>query len=345
MAWNCPVCGFSEKGTRAPSKCPVCGTPGKRFTSSDSAKSGASAQPGKEGVQLSDRDTTSKPSGGRWKCPVCGYVRSGDRSEERCPVCGTAAERFVSLDGSPAATEEAEPAAIQEKPSQADQQERRWRCTVCGYVHTGPEPPEKCPVCGSDRSVFVEITAEKPKKPSQSVGQPTTIDTVAAEKTAAQPSLSAWAQRFELLRQKMVELHAHPISVHIPNGLLPIAVLFLLLSMVFGSQALSKASFYNLVVVALAMPGVLFSGYNDWQKRFGGHMTPVFMIKMTCGAIITAGSFLLVIWRLFSPGVASAGAGGRWAYLFVHLLLLAAAMMAGYQGGKLVLFPDASGDK
>jgi hypothetical protein len=66
---------------------------------------------------------------------------------------------------------------------------------------------------------------------------------------------------------------------------------------------------------------------------------------MTCGAIISVGSFLLVIWRLVSPGVASAGAGGRWGYLFVHLLLLAAAMMAGYQGGKLVIFPDASGNE
>ena len=29
-----------------------------------------------------------------------------------------------------------------------------WRCTVCGYVHRGPEPPESCPVCGASRSEF-----------------------------------------------------------------------------------------------------------------------------------------------------------------------------------------------
>ena len=29
-----------------------------------------------------------------------------------------------------------------------------WRCTVCGYVHRGAEPPEVCPVCGSPRSKF-----------------------------------------------------------------------------------------------------------------------------------------------------------------------------------------------
>lgn len=342
MAWNCPVCGFSEKETQAPANCPVCGAPGTQFTASASVGSGAPAQSGKEAAQTVDKDTVSKPTDGQWKCPVCGYVRSGDRPEEPCPVCGAAAERFVSLDGSPAAPEKVEAAATREMPSRADRQERKWRCTVCGYIHTGPEPPEKCPVCGSDRSVFVEIAAEKAPKAPQPAGRPTRADTPVSEKTAQPPS-SVWMQRFEMIRQKMVELHAHPISVHIPNGLLPIAVLFLLLSMVFDSQSLSKASFYNLIVVALAMPGVLFSGYNDWQKRFGGHMTSVFMIKMTCGGIIAAGSFLLVLWRLVSPAVASAGSSGRWAYLFVHLVLLAAAMMAGYQGGKLVIFPDASG--
>lgn len=31
--------------------------------------------------------------------------------------------------------------------------EIKWICTVCGYIHTGDTPPEKCPLCGvpSDR--------------------------------------------------------------------------------------------------------------------------------------------------------------------------------------------------
>ncbi len=38
---------------------------------------------------------------------------------------------------------------------------KRWRCTVCGYVHTGDQPPEKCPNCGAPREKFVEITGEE----------------------------------------------------------------------------------------------------------------------------------------------------------------------------------------
>ncbi|MBO5690846.1 MAG: rubrerythrin family protein [Spirochaetaceae bacterium] len=29
-----------------------------------------------------------------------------------------------------------------------------WVCTVCGYVHTGSEPPDKCPKCGAPKEKF-----------------------------------------------------------------------------------------------------------------------------------------------------------------------------------------------
>lgn len=34
------------------------------------------------------------------------------------------------------------------------QVEKQWKCTVCGYVHKGEEPPETCPLCGAPRSAF-----------------------------------------------------------------------------------------------------------------------------------------------------------------------------------------------
>jgi len=34
---------------------------------------------------------------------------------------------------------------------------RRWRCSVCGYVHEGDAPPEKCPNCSSPKEKFGEI--------------------------------------------------------------------------------------------------------------------------------------------------------------------------------------------
>lgn len=41
--------------------------------------------------------------------------------------------------------------------------QKKWICTVCGYVHTGDEAPEKCPQCHQPREKFKELieTGEK----------------------------------------------------------------------------------------------------------------------------------------------------------------------------------------
>ena len=31
---------------------------------------------------------------------------------------------------------------------------KKWRCTVCGYIHEGHNPPEICPICGSPKEKF-----------------------------------------------------------------------------------------------------------------------------------------------------------------------------------------------
>ncbi len=36
----------------------------------------------------------------------------------------------------------------------------RWKCTKCGYVHEGAEPPVKCPACGHPPNYF-EVEAQK----------------------------------------------------------------------------------------------------------------------------------------------------------------------------------------
>jgi rubrerythrin len=33
--------------------------------------------------------------------------------------------------------------------------EKRWKCTVCGYIHHGKQPPEECPVCGAGKYRFI----------------------------------------------------------------------------------------------------------------------------------------------------------------------------------------------
>lgn len=34
---------------------------------------------------------------------------------------------------------------------------KKWRCTVCGYIHEGAEAPELCPLCKVGKDKFVEL--------------------------------------------------------------------------------------------------------------------------------------------------------------------------------------------
>ena len=37
----------------------------------------------------------------------------------------------------------------------------KFVCQVCGYVHEGDNPPEKCPVCGAPASKFQAQTGDR----------------------------------------------------------------------------------------------------------------------------------------------------------------------------------------
>ena len=41
----------------------------------------------------------------------------------------------------------------------AENKDQSWRCTICGYVHVGEAPPEICPICGVEAGLF-ELVAE-----------------------------------------------------------------------------------------------------------------------------------------------------------------------------------------
>ncbi len=48
---------------------------------------------------------------------------------------------------------------------------KKWICTVCGYIHEGPEPPEKCPMCGAPREKFQLLIEAEAAKTDQIEGQ------------------------------------------------------------------------------------------------------------------------------------------------------------------------------
>lgn len=51
--------------------------------------------------------------------------------------------------------------------------EKQWRCTVCGYIHNGENPPDICPICGVDASFFELIPPSDEPKPATAISSVT----------------------------------------------------------------------------------------------------------------------------------------------------------------------------
>jgi len=216
---------------------------------------------------------------------------------------------------------------------------KKWRCTVCGYIHTGEEPPEKCPVCGADKSLFEEVIEAAPAT-SQEADQPeekaseTASESRDIELDPEPQTLFGRLYHFQI--EMMLKHHAHPVSVHIPNGVLPLSFLFMVLSVLTGATSLATAAHVNMVFVVLTLPFVLFSGYIEWQKRYKGLRSSRFITKIVCAGIVTVTALILVLWWVLQPDVLLAPSVARSAFLLVGLIMLVAAVVAGLIGGKLV---------
>jgi uncharacterized membrane protein len=159
---------------------------------------------------------------------------------------------------------------------------------------------------------------------------------VTGVQTCALPISWAGNERLTALAAKLTQLHGHPVAVHIPNGLLPVTVLFMLLALVFRSPSFATAAAFNMIVVCLAMPVVIATGLVDWVNRFGGHMTSIFKNKLICGGVVSGLSLILAIWWLASPEIYKSGLFSNWFFVLLHLIDLSVAGLAGWYGGKLV---------
>ncbi len=202
---------------------------------------------------------------------------------------------------------------------------KTWKCTVCGYIHTGDEPPEVCPVCKADKSKFVLIS----ENGSQQAGN----------QKSGNPGQSGKGSVFHdssMLTKILLKLHIHPISTHFPNGILPMAVLFYALTIVLQWDSFEIPGFYSLVFVLLTMPVVLVTGFLEWRKRYHGAKTSIFLMKIFCAGIAALSLLILVLWRVFNPGLAAAGSSAAWPFLLLLLILLGSVGIAGHLGGKLI---------
>jgi len=180
---------------------------------------------------------------------------------------------------------------------------KRWKCTVCGYIHVGKEPPEVCPVCGADRSKFVLLEDDQ------------------------NSLLSDMVRVFKL----------HPVMAHFPGGLLPTAILFLLLSLVTGQAALESAVFWMVLVVTVAVPVSIGSGLHDWRKSFGGRRTLIFFKKIGLALTLLVLGLVAVNLRYGRPELLSTFSWQSVVYVTVLLGMLGCVTLLGHYGSLLAM--------
>ncbi|MFO8032574.1 MAG: hypothetical protein R6U22_08525 [Desulfohalobiaceae bacterium] len=206
---------------------------------------------------------------------------------------------------------------------------KNWKCTVCGYLHAGNKPLSQCPVCKADEDKFVPAPEGE-----KTEGQGPFADFGPGE---LQPiEIPVLGTRFRGLFALLIRRHMHPIAAHVPNGVLPLSVLFILLSVFFGWQGLGQAALYNMLFVLLALPFVLFSGYLEWRLKYGGHWTWLFRFKIGSSLCTLGLALFLTIWLALNPDLLITSGPGRTVFVLLSLVMLGAVGMAGYLGGKLV---------
>lgn len=205
---------------------------------------------------------------------------------------------------------------------------KKWRCSVCRYIHEGDNPPTKCPVCNVSADKFEEVveTTEVIEKKSKSEKQKV--------KTRQEFLLLDSPKWFGKITDFLAKHHAHPVSVHTPNGVLPVAVFLFCVSWAIGFELFSKAGFINLVFVLLTLPFVVFTGVIEWQKKYLGAMTMFFKIKIIAAIIVCTGCLISLIWYIINPDILSSPKA--LGFILINLVSLIAAGIAGHIGGKLV---------
>ncbi len=225
---------------------------------------------------------------------------------------------------------------------------KKWKCTICGYIHEGEEPPEICPICKAPASKFIllkpgeEDAAPVGKKARPAMHKAKTpppsnkekIKALEIEIQAARRKKIRLFRIMDFILAQMVRHHAHPVSVHVPNGVLPVAVLFFVAALLFNADSLATAGFYNIIVVLAVLPLVIFAGFVEWAKKYNSALTLFFKIKIAAAFITLVTCFISLVWFIKDPAVLHSCYA--WLFILINGAMVAAAGVAGFLGGKLV---------
>ncbi|MDA8120940.1 MAG: hypothetical protein M0Z38_00045 [Deltaproteobacteria bacterium] len=132
-------------------------------------------------------------------------------------------------------------------------------------------------------------------------------------------------------------IYFHPIFVHFPQALFPVAFAAFLLYGATGVRDFEVGAFLMAAAGAAAAPVTTLTGLLDWKIRYKGYMTSVFRIKIVGAFVLIALSIPAVLLRLLSADVAALPLSGLgFAYAGLLAACAGTCVVLGHYGGKLV---------
>ncbi|ABL65451.1 conserved hypothetical protein [Chlorobium phaeobacteroides DSM 266] len=138
-----------------------------------------------------------------------------------------------------------------------------------------------------------------------------------------------------LLQEMKKTFMLHAIAAHFSNGMIPVAVLYLLLTISTGDVFFERTVEHLIIIVLMAIPVSFFSGIYDWKKKYRGAKAPVFMKKIRLSGILFVLCALTVGIRLSTPDVMTGTGILHWVYIVLLLGMLPIVTLLGHYGGKL----------
>ncbi len=132
-------------------------------------------------------------------------------------------------------------------------------------------------------------------------------------------------------------LYFHPIFVHFPQALFPVAFGSFLLYAWTGAREIETGTFLIAAFGTVLSPLTAATGFADWKVRYQGYMTSVFKIKITGSFVLMGLAASAVLLRFFVPAIAKLPLSGPgWVYAGLLAACTGTCVVLGHYGGKLV---------
>jgi predicted heme/steroid binding protein/uncharacterized membrane protein len=144
------------------------------------------------------------------------------------------------------------------------------------------------------------------------------------------PRLQGFLQKFPMFRR-----HPHPMVVHFPIALLMASSLFVILYLFFKNPSFERASFYLLVLGAIASPFAMATGLLTWWVNYRLKLTLFIKRKIQFSILLLIFEIMLILWQSSSSPISNP------IYSTMVVLLTPIVSILGYYGGQMT-FPTES---